>query len=634
MKITTLVLLVSLICSSVIAHCDLPNSCTIDINTGKIAAPLQHFWESTGLCPPLPHTDAWKFLLSTDMMQNLLLVSSVPHQGLKQVRIHWLLELIKRNNSTYNFEHLDQFVQFLFKIGLKPGFEIMGNPSGYFTDFDDMKQIGEFKELVTLLARRYISKFGVDYVSLWNFETWNEPDHKDFDNLTVTVTGFLKYYDACSEGLKEASHSLVFGGPGGSCRQPSFSKICWALLEHVTNGINYITDKKDNRLDFISFHKKGSGKADVILQTELQTISSIHKEYPSLTSTPIYNDEADPLVGWSKPQFWRADVTYAALIAKVVAQHQNQIIANASRSHINYALLSNDNGFLSYSPHYFTQRTLNSRFQVNNTNPHYVHFIKKPSLIVMGLLSKLGDKQIGNVTVNEKIGGISSICTGCPNLEVATLLHNSADSEPLTGLTYIHLRYSNLINLDQFALNTNQLVNNNSRAVTCSLNNFETNPHGAWEEMGSPDFPSPNQFQHLHEQEGPICSDPSPVYFDDKGFVVTTAALFLPGVVLHHICAKPTNEPGKPINFAAFNITNGQVLLTWSDSEIGTKCVQTFQIQYAPESTPQKFETINKHKVIFNSFIFIHSSVIGYYRVVAIDYWNRKSFYSNILSYF
>lgn len=27
--------------------------------------------------------------------------------------------------------------------------------------------------------------------------------------------------------------------------------------------------------------------------------------------------EADPLVGWSKPKWWRADVTYAAMVAKV-----------------------------------------------------------------------------------------------------------------------------------------------------------------------------------------------------------------------------------------------------------------------------------------------------------------------------
>lgn len=36
------------------------------------------------------------------------------------------------------------------------GFELMGSPSGYFTDFEDKQQVFEWKDLVSLLARRYI----------------------------------------------------------------------------------------------------------------------------------------------------------------------------------------------------------------------------------------------------------------------------------------------------------------------------------------------------------------------------------------------------------------------------------------------------------------------------------------------
>lgn len=35
----------------------------------------------------------------------------------------------------------------------------------------------------------YLGQYGVGYVSTWNFETWNEPDHKDFDGLNITVQG-------------------------------------------------------------------------------------------------------------------------------------------------------------------------------------------------------------------------------------------------------------------------------------------------------------------------------------------------------------------------------------------------------------------------------------------------------------
>lgn len=77
-------------------------------------------------------------------------------------------------------------------------------------------------------------------------------------------------------------------------------------------------------------------------------------------------------------------------IQQVINQHQDLLLADPN-STINYTLLSNDNAFLSYHPHPFTQRTLTARFQVNNTQPPHVQLIRKPVLTVMGLLALLGD---------------------------------------------------------------------------------------------------------------------------------------------------------------------------------------------------------------------------------------------------
>lgn len=49
----------------------------------------------------------------------------------------------------------------------------------------------------------------------------------------------------------------------------------------------------------------------------MAVVEQIQQLFPEFKDTPIYNDEADPLVGWSLPQPWRADVTYAALVVKV-----------------------------------------------------------------------------------------------------------------------------------------------------------------------------------------------------------------------------------------------------------------------------------------------------------------------------
>lgn len=70
------------------------------------------------------------------------------------------------------------------------------------------------------------------------------------------LPGFLNYYDACSEGLRAASHLLKFGGPGDSCHSPPNSPYCWALLQHCQNGTNYFTGETGVRIDYIALHKK------------------------------------------------------------------------------------------------------------------------------------------------------------------------------------------------------------------------------------------------------------------------------------------------------------------------------------------------------------------------------------------
>ncbi|XP_076810679.1 alpha-L-iduronidase-like [Clavelina lepadiformis] len=609
-----------------------------DVFTKQQTGILNHFWESTGLCPPLPHSNAAKYFLSDDIKQNFLLIASVPHNGIKQIRMHWLLELINKKGVDYDFSNLDKLLQLLEANQLKPGFELMGNPSGYFKNFDNMNEIVEFKKLVEALAKRYINMFGEYYVSTWNFETWNEPDNHDFDSLKISTEGFLKYYDACSEGLRESSKALIFGGPGGSCRVKKRDKICWALFHHCLNGTNYITGAKGSRIDYIAIHEKGRGQSQTIINDELETLSQIENDVKLLMSTPLYNDEADPLVGWSHPQWWRSDVTYAAIIVKIISQHQHQIIANKSRSYMQYSLLSNDNAFLNYYPHFFTQRTLNARFQMNLTNPKYVHFVRKPVLTVMGLLSKLGHVHLNMSDPGDTIGGISSFCSppACLSLEMSTILYNSVDTQPTTGKSIVQLRYHDILNASIVQdINGRRAVLNNVLGVTCSMDNMYTNPYWHWWNSGSPSFPTTELFKLLHKNEGPVCTDPTEPYFNEDGLLITNLTLPLPGVALHHICWKPDRNLFEPTKLQVHNITSGQVLITWQDSYIRSKCIKTYVVEFAGASHPDNFVTINNYKVIFNSFVFINEieGVHGQYRVRAQDFWDRYGVVSNTFTY-
>ncbi|KAK1346127.1 hypothetical protein QTO34_008596 [Cnephaeus nilssonii] len=601
---------------------------------------------------------------------------------------------------SYNFTHLDGYLDLLRENQLFPGFELMGSPSGHFTDFEDKQQVFEWKELVSLLARRYIDRYGLEQVSKWNFETWNEPDHKDFDNVSMTLQGFFNYYDACSEGLRAASPALRLGGPGDAFHPPPRSPLSWGLLAHCHRGANFFTGELGVRLDYIALHRKGAGSSIYILEQEKEVVQQIQQLFPKFADTPIYNDEADPLVGWSLPQPWRADVTYAALVVKVIAQHQDLLVANRSAS-TRYALLSNDNAFLSYHPHPFSQRTLTARFQVNDTRPPHVQLLRKPVLTAMGLLALLGEPPPGPVRSRSYRFGAGRAHPGLGGTDIpgpeepgepggCALLGGRrgcgvsgtswrgppgsgakggqppggdrcprpADGEQLWAqvsqagavldanhtvgvLASAHRpagpadawRATVLV----YASDDTRAHANRSAAVTLRLHgvppgpglvyvtlyldNQRCSPHGEWQRLGRPVFPSPEQFRRLRAAEDPVATAPRP--FPADGRLTLRRELPLPSLLLVHVT-----------RLRALPLTRGQLLLVWSDERTGSKCLWTYEVQFSPEG-PKVFAPVSRKPSTFNLFVFSPDTAVvsGSYRVRAVDYWARPGPFSNPVRY-
>ncbi len=63
---------------------------------------------------------------------------------------------VQDGSMSYNFTLLDQLIDMIYQNKLRPGFELMGNPSNWWNDFEDRQQVYQWKDLVTALARRYI----------------------------------------------------------------------------------------------------------------------------------------------------------------------------------------------------------------------------------------------------------------------------------------------------------------------------------------------------------------------------------------------------------------------------------------------------------------------------------------------
>uniref|UniRef100_A0A182JDP4 Glycosyl hydrolases family 39 N-terminal catalytic domain-containing protein n=1 Tax=Anopheles atroparvus TaxID=41427 RepID=A0A182JDP4_ANOAO len=86
----------------------------------------------------------------------------------------------------YNFTELDTFLDYLKHFGLHPAFELMGVPLG---ELGMATVLSErfWKDLMQQLAGHYLSRFGVEYIAQWRFETWNEPDLKNYNMLNFSV---------------------------------------------------------------------------------------------------------------------------------------------------------------------------------------------------------------------------------------------------------------------------------------------------------------------------------------------------------------------------------------------------------------------------------------------------------------
>ena len=108
------------------------------------------------------------------------------------------------------------------------------------------RDFGKWQELMFQLARHCVERFGAEEVGTWYWELWNEPDIAYWRG---TVAQYCDLYDHTVEGLTRALPSIKVGGPAvtGGERAVTFME---AFLAHC--------DARGTRLDFITFHTKGS----------------------------------------------------------------------------------------------------------------------------------------------------------------------------------------------------------------------------------------------------------------------------------------------------------------------------------------------------------------------------------------
>lgn len=158
-------------------------------------------------------------------------------------------------DGRFCFDRIFRAIDTLRRIGMEPFLELSDMPDAlargrsaichYRFRTDPPRDFDAWGNLVGSLAAALVERYGVDAVSDWYFEVWNEPDIAFWNG---SRDEYFRLYDVSRRAIKAVSPRLRVGGP-------ATSKTDWIpeFLDHVSQP-----DRDDPgeppRVDFLSTH--------------------------------------------------------------------------------------------------------------------------------------------------------------------------------------------------------------------------------------------------------------------------------------------------------------------------------------------------------------------------------------------
>jgi xylan 1,4-beta-xylosidase len=237
---------------------------TIQIDSLAPSHPFPHFWEQ------MFGSGRASLSLRESYLNDLRKVKKIT--DFKYVRFHAIFhdELGVYDQSPtkepiYNFAYVDQIYDGLLQAGVRPFIELGFMPRKmsqqppvehvfwYHPLVSPPADWNQWSDLVTHFARHLIERYGIDEVSHWYFETWNEPNI-DFWAGTPKEKTYYQLYDTTARALKSISPRLRVGGP-------ATAQAAW-----VDRFIQHCTDE-NIPVDFVTTHVYGNDLASDVFGT-------------------------------------------------------------------------------------------------------------------------------------------------------------------------------------------------------------------------------------------------------------------------------------------------------------------------------------------------------------------------------
>jgi xylan 1,4-beta-xylosidase len=223
----------------------------IEIDATAQTSPFPHFWEEM--------FGSGRAILSLreSYRDDLRAVKKVT--DFRYVRFHAILHdevgvynEDEHGNPVYNFAYVDQIYDGLLKNGVRPVVEISFmpkklafnpdalHPFWYKQNVSPPKSWEGWDGLMTHFAQHLIDRYGIDEVSQWYFEVWNEPNI-DFWNGIPRKKSYFELYAHTAGDLKRVNPRLRVGGPATAAAAWVDDFLKYAADNHVP-------------VDFVSSH--------------------------------------------------------------------------------------------------------------------------------------------------------------------------------------------------------------------------------------------------------------------------------------------------------------------------------------------------------------------------------------------
>lgn len=236
---------------------------TITVDAQGPTRPFPHYWErmfGSGRAI-LSLRESWRSDLRA--VRAVTAVSYVRFHGIFLDEVGLYTEGPK-GEPVYNFSYIDQIYDGMLANGVRPFVELSFMPRQlaskdvrqsffYRPVVAPPKDWGRWDAMIRAFAQHLVQRYGLEEVSNWYFEVWNEPN-LDFWAGKPRQSSYWMLYDHTARALKSVSPRLRVGGP-------ATAQAAWvsAFLQHC---------KQNNvPVDFVTTHVYGDDTAKDVFGT-------------------------------------------------------------------------------------------------------------------------------------------------------------------------------------------------------------------------------------------------------------------------------------------------------------------------------------------------------------------------------